>query len=88
MMRGDRRERAAHPGKGIPRVLGGPINGGVALASASGVNSLDDTGNRLFFVAFPEGVTPHLYSINTLSGAVLGSPALSGDRRRPAGTGA
>ncbi len=75
---GDREVGTVIPATGGVALPGGPINGGVALASASGVNSLDDTGNRLFFVGFPDGVTPHLYSINTLSGAVLGSPALTG----------
>lgn len=74
----DREVGTVSPVSGAVNLPGGPINGGAALGSASGVNTFDPTGNRLFFVGFPDGVTAHLYSINALTGAVLASPVLSG----------
>lgn len=75
---GDREVGTVNPATGVVSLPGGPINGGMALASVSGVNTFDPSGNRLFFIGFPDGVTPNLYSINALTGAELASPVLSG----------
>ena len=47
------------------------------LPSASGVNALDASGNRFFFVATPSTETDaRLYTVDTQTGAVLSSPVL------------
>lgn len=76
---GDREVGTVSPATGAVALPGGPINGGAGLSSSSGVNSLDTTGNRFFFVGSNDGgTTQRLYRIDPLTGGVLGSPALSG----------
>lgn len=58
-----------------------PISASISppLPSASGVDSLDDAGNRYFFVATPTGETDsRVYTVDTATGAVLSSPAIVG----------
>ena len=76
---GDREVGSVNPASGAVTLPGGPINGGAALSTASGVNALDPTGNRFFFVGSTDaGATWKLYRIHPGTGAVLGSPTLSG----------
>jgi hypothetical protein len=54
------------------------------LPSASGVNALDAAGHRFFFVATPTGDTDaRLYTVDTVSGAVVSSPSIAGSATAP-----
>ncbi|QQR73424.1 MAG: hypothetical protein IPJ17_18370 [Holophagales bacterium] len=76
---GDREVGAVSPASGAVSLPGSPINGGSSLSTSSGVNALDPTGNRFFFVGSTDaGSTWKLFRIHPGTGAVLGSPTLSG----------
>ncbi|MCP4901158.1 MAG: hypothetical protein GY906_29665 [bacterium] len=65
------------PATGVVNPLGTGITS--SLPSASGVNALDATGGRFFFVASPPGETDsRLYTFDTTSGVLLHSPSLAG----------
>ena len=50
-----------------------------ALGMASGVTGLDATGDRFFFVATPNSETDsRIYTVDTNTGTLLSSPAISG----------
>jgi hypothetical protein len=52
---------------------------GPSLGIASGLTALDGAGNRFFFLATPPGsADARIYSVDTGSGALLGSPAIAG----------
>jgi outer membrane protein assembly factor BamB len=54
------------------------------LPSASAVAALDAEGDRYFFVATPTGETDsRLYAVDTQTGAVLGSPTITGSASAP-----
>jgi hypothetical protein len=57
-----------------------PVSASIAPPNAapSGVSALDAPGNRFFFVGTP-GADPnqHIYTVDTATGAVIGSPAVS-----------
>src|SRR5438034_904972 len=73
-----------NPGDGGRQVvIVDPATGAVTPVSASisapsGVSTLDAPGNRFFFVGTP-GADPnqHIYTVNTATGALISSPAVS-----------
>ncbi len=73
---GDRQLCTVSTATGAVTLLGTPIFGG-SLATA-GVHALDATGNRFFFVGLPGSEPGDLYVINTVTGAKIASPTMTG----------
>lgn len=73
---GDRQLGALVPSSGNLHPLG-PLVGGVSIGTVSGTETLDPTGNRLFFAGTPNGGSAKVYSLSTVNGTVLASPNLS-----------
>lgn len=75
---GNRQLGTINPATGAVALLGSPI-GAAAISSASGVNSLDATGNRFFFVGTPNLGSESIFAIDTATGAnTPGSPQVLG----------
>lgn len=65
------------PATGTATAISGSI--GPSLGIASGVTGLDASGDRFFFVATPSSETDsRIYTVDTNSGALLGSPTIVG----------
>ncbi len=64
---GDRQIGTVNPVNGTTVLLGSPING--ASLSSSANSTLNETGNRLYFVGTPSMGVPSIYSVNTATGA-------------------
>ncbi len=63
-----------------------PVSGSISAPSpaASGVNALDASGNRLFYIATPIAETDErLFTVDTQTGALLSSPTIAGSSTAP-----
>ena len=69
-------------GSGSVTAVGGSVS--APLSSVGGVDALDASGNRIFFVAKPLGESDdRLFIVDTQTGAVLGSPTIAGSNAAP-----
>jgi hypothetical protein len=63
---------------GAPAAVSGNL--ATAIGMPSGATTLDPSGNRFFFVGTQDAeTTQRIYSVDTVTGALLGSPTIIGD---------
>ncbi len=73
---GDRQLGALVPSSGNLHSIG-PVIGGTPISTSGASQTIDQAGNRLFFVGTPNANPTKLFSISTVNGAVLASPNVS-----------
>ncbi len=73
---GDRQLGVLTPSSGNLHSIG-PVIGGTPVSTSGSTETIDQAGNRLFFVGTPNANPTKLFSISTINGAVLASPNVS-----------